>query len=164
MSRQQRHTGSRAILDPPPRRKPLPDPSLTAQELSRTMKSTHSVSAICTLILLTAAAPAFAQYKPRPVNDPATGESYHIEATAGLWFPNIDMAVTSSGTGSLSGLSGTTIGAQTDLGMPDSKTLPVLSLTLRPARSHKFRFSYVPITFDGSATIKRNLDFNGQRY
>jgi len=92
------------------------------------------------------------------------GESYHIEASAGLWFPNIDMSVTSAGTGSLSGLSGTTIGAQTDLGMPDSKTLPLLTLTLRPARSHKFRFAYVPITFDGSAKITRNLDFNGQRY
>jgi len=128
------------------------------------MKSTQQVSAICTLLVFSAAAPALAQYKPRPVNDPATGESYHIEASAGLWFPNADMTVTSAGTGALSGLNGSTIGAQTDLGMPDSKTLPVLTLTLRPAKNHKFRLNFVPIQFEGTATITRNLDFNGQRY
>jgi len=128
------------------------------------MKSSQQLSAICTLLVFSAAAPAFAQYKPRPVNDPATGESYHIEASAGLWFPNADMTVTSAGTGALSGLNGSTIGAQTDLGMPDSKTLPVLTLTLRPAKNHKFRLNFVPIQFEGTATITRNLDFNGQRY
>jgi len=128
------------------------------------MKSTHQLYAFCTLLLIAVAAPARAQYKPRPVNDPATGESYHIEASAGLWFPGADMTVTSAGTGALNGLTGTTIGAQTDLGMPNSKTLPVLTLTLRPAKNHKFRLNFVPIQFDGTSTISRNIDFNGQRY
>jgi hypothetical protein len=128
------------------------------------MKITLRLYAFCTLLVLAAAAPARAQYKPRPVNDPATGESYHIEASAGLWFSGADMSVTSAGTGALSGLGGTTISAQTDLGMPSSKTMPVLTLTLRPAPKHKFRLNFVPISFDGAATITRNLDFNGQRY
>jgi len=128
------------------------------------MKRTLLLSVLCTTVFLLAASPARAQYKPRPVNDPPTGESYHIEASAGLWFPNADMTVTSAGTGALSGLNGSTIGAQTDLGMPDSKTLPVLTLTLRPAKNHKFRLNFVPIQFEGTATITRNLDFNGQRY
>ena len=35
--------------------------------------------------LVLMAAPASAQFKPRPFNDPATGETYHIEGGADLW-------------------------------------------------------------------------------
>ena len=122
------------------------------------------LSVVCTGLFLLAAAPARAQFKPRPLNDPATGESYHIEASAGLWFANSDLTVTSAGTGSLSGLVGSSINAQTDLGMPADQKFPAFTLVLRPAQSHKFRFSYVPISFDGARTITRDIDFNGQRY
>jgi hypothetical protein len=117
-----------------------------------------------TVLTLLAAAPAFAQYRPRPLNDPATGESYHIEASAGLWFPTADMTVTSAGTGGLAGLPGTAINAETDLGMPSDKRLPEFQITLRPARSHKLRMQYIPIQYDGAATLTRSIDFNGQRY
>ena len=128
------------------------------------MKRSLLLSVLCTTVFLLAAAPARAQYKPRPVNDPATGESYFIEASAAFWFSNADLTVTSAGSGALTGLTGTSINAQTDLGMPSSKTFPALKLVLRPAKSHKFRLDYVPISFDGQATITRNIDFNGQRY
>ena len=139
-------------------------PSCRHKELVRTMKSTLLLYISCTLLVFAVAAPARAQYQPRPVSEPATGESYHIEASAGLWFPGAEMTVTSAGSGALSGLAGTTIGAQTDLGMPDSKTLPFLTVTLRPAKNHKFRLNFVPMSFEGTATITRNIDFNGQRY
>jgi len=128
------------------------------------MNRAVSLSVLCTTLILFAAAPARAQYKPRPVNDPATGESYHIEASAGWWFTTADMTVTSSGSGSLTGLAGTAINAQTDLGMPSDKKLPALTLVLRPARSHKFRFSYIPISFEGAKTIAIPINFNGQKY
>jgi hypothetical protein len=114
--------------------------------------------------LLCAAAPASAQFRPRMVNEPATGESYHIEASAGLWFPSADMTVTSGGTGALAGLPGSSINAENDLGMPSSKRLPEFQIVLRPARSHKLRMQYIPIQYDGSATVARDIDFNGQRY
>src|SRR3989442_1056665 len=44
------------------------------------------------------------------------------------------------------------------------KRLPKLQLTLRPARSHKFRLEYLPIKYEASTTLTRNIDFNGQRY
>ena len=94
------------------------------------------LSVVCTGLFLLAAAPARAQFKPRPLNDPATGESYHIEASAGLWFANSDLTVTSAGTGSLSGLVGSSINAQTDLGMPADQKFPAFTLVLRPAQSH----------------------------
>jgi hypothetical protein len=110
--------------------------------------------------LLYTATPCDAQYRPRPLNDPATGESYHIEASAGLWFPTADMTVTSEGLG----IPGSTINAETDLGMPASKRLPEFQITLRPARSHKLRMQFIPIQYDGSATLGRDIVFNGQRY
>ena len=114
--------------------------------------------------ILLAAAPAHAQYKPRPIDNPATGETYHIEGAIGLWFPTADMTVTSGGSGSLAGITGTTISAERDLGMPADKKLPDFELILRPARAHKFRLNYVPIQYDGSATVTRDITFNGQRY
>lgn len=119
---------------------------------------------VCAAVLLVAAAPADAQYRPRPLNDPTTGESYHIEGSVGLWFPTADMSVTSAGTGNLAGLPGSTINAETDLGMPSSNRLPEFQITLRPARSHKLRMQFIPIQYDGSTTLTRSIDFNGQRY
>ena len=43
--------------------------------------------------LLICASPAAAQYKPRPLNDPATGEKWHIEGAADFWFPSAEMVV-----------------------------------------------------------------------
>src|SRR5204863_529047 len=40
-----------------------------------------------TAALLLLASPASAQFVPRPLNDPATGETYHIEGGVGFWFP-----------------------------------------------------------------------------
>ena len=114
-------------------------------------------------VLLTAA-PAFAQYKPRPLNDAATGESYHIEGAVGLWFPAADLGISSSGSGALSPIVGTTLNAETDLGMPTNSHLPDFELVLRPAKRHKFRGAYVPIQYQGSVTLTRDIVFNGQKY
>ena len=43
------------------------------------------------LALVLVAAPARAQYRPRPVSTPSTGESYHIEFGVGLWVPTADI-------------------------------------------------------------------------
>jgi hypothetical protein len=118
---------------------------------------------LCGIALLWAATPASAQFHPRAANEPATGESYHIEASAGMWFPSADMTVMSSGSDHLSGLLGSSINAETDLGMPESKRLPEFQIVLRPARSHKLRMQYIPIQFDGSSTVVRPIDFNGQQ-
>src|SRR4051812_24759355 len=88
------------------------------------------------------AAPATAQYKPQPLNDPATGEKFHIEATAALWFPTADASVSSQSLG----ITGTVIDFKKDLGLQDQR-LPQLGIVLRPARSHKFRMQYIPIKY-----------------
>src|SRR5262245_11077605 len=94
---------------------------------------------LAAILVLGVATPALAQYRPRPLNDPATGESFHIEAGVGYWNPSADMTVASGGSGALSGIAGTDIDAKRDLGFTD-KRLPSFQVLLRPAAAHKFRF------------------------
>jgi hypothetical protein len=105
------------------------------------------------------AGPASAQYQPRTVNDPPTGEKYHIEAGAGFWYPGADITVSSEQLG----IPGSLIDAKRDLGLADQK-FAVLDVELRPARSHKFRFTYIPVTFEQTTTLAQDIIFNGIRY
>ena len=105
------------------------------------------------------AVPARAQYKPRPLNDPATGESYHIEAAADMWYPSITATVASEALG----IEGSQINLKRDLGVVD-KRMSALALVLRPASRHKFRFEYLPIKYDASSTLNQDVIFNGIRY
>ena len=105
------------------------------------------------------ASPAAAQYKPRTLNDPATGEKYHIEAAADFWFPTADMIVSSEQLG----IAGTQINFKNTLGLTDQR-FPVLHLQLRPARSHKFFLHYTPVNYTQTATLTQDVVFNGIRY
>ena len=112
-----------------------------------------------TIVSTLLAAPASAQYQPRPLNDPATGESYHIEGSLSWWRPSSNMSIESEGFG----IPGTIIDFKNDLGIQDG-TFPAWSIMGRPARSHKFRMQYIPIKFEASATLRRSIIFNGQLY
>jgi hypothetical protein len=115
--------------------------------------------AVLALVACAVAAPASAQYKPRPMNDPATGEKYHIEAGAGYWFPNAEIIISSEQLG----IPGSQINVKRDLGLTDQK-FPVLNVELRPARSHKFRFNYIPVEYTQTTTLQQDIVFNGIRY
>lgn len=115
-------------------------------------------SLLSAALVVLAAAPATAQYRPRPLNNPSTPESYHIEAAVDYWFPTADMTISSQSLG----LEGTPINFKTDLGLTDQK-FPALHLQLRAGGS-KFRFEYIPINYSQSATLKQDIVFNGQRY
>ena len=68
-----------------------------------------------------AAAPAAAQFKPPPEGEPVVGELYHIEGSAGLWWPSANILITSSGSGNLAGIVGTGIDLKRDLGLMDKR-------------------------------------------
>ena len=105
------------------------------------------------------AAPAFAQYKPRPLNDPATGERFKIEASADFWRPSTDISLSSEALG----IEGDKIDLKRDLGATDQR-FRALHVVLRPASAHKFRFQYTPIKYTASSTLARDVVFNGIRY
>ena len=111
------------------------------------------------LAFLFVSAPARAQFQPRPVSDPATGEQYHIEGGVGLWFPAAEMQISSTSLG----LPGTLINFKNDLGLTDQR-FPEVHLVLRPAKSHKLRLQYIPLRYAQSATLAADVIFNGQRY
>ena len=111
------------------------------------------------LAFVLSAAPAQAQFRPRPISEPPTGEKYHIEAAAGFWFPTATMIVSSESLG----IVGSTIDFKTDLGLQDKK-LPDLRLVLAPSRRHKLRFELIPIKYEQSTTVRRRIIFNGIAY
>lgn len=118
----------------------------------------YAIAALAS-VLLVAAAPAQAQFKPRPMGEPTLGEDYHVEGGVDLWFPTADIFLTSESLG----IPGTNIDFKNDLGLTDQK-FPALHLQLRPSKRNKLRFQLIPINFSQSATLTRDVVFNGQRY
>lgn len=113
----------------------------------------------CVMALTLSAWRAEAQYVSRQSDDLATGEQFHIEASGGLWSPSTTMTISSEALG----IVGTDINFKTDLGLTD-QTFKELHVVLRPVRQHKFRFQYIPIKFEQSTTLTREVIFQGLRY
>jgi len=109
--------------------------------------------------LVLTASPALAQFRPRTISDPATGESYRIEGSAGFWSPSATMSISSESLG----IAGSTIDFKKDLGLKN-KRFGELHAVLKASRKHKFRFQYIPIKYAQQATINRDIVFNGQLY
>ncbi|MGE0449186.1 MAG: hypothetical protein AB7Q29_06325 [Vicinamibacterales bacterium] len=105
------------------------------------------------------AAPAYAQFTPRSLSDPATGERYHIEGEVNLWAPGADAVISSVGLG----IPGTNINLKNDLGLTDQRMSDV-RLVLRPFKKHKLRFQYTPIQYQQQADLVRDVVFQGQLY
>ena len=109
--------------------------------------------------LALAAAPAAAQYGAPDVSDPATGETYHVEIGGALFNPTPTLMISSEGLG----IPGDEIDFVREFGL-EKQTFRQLRIALRPARKHKFRYEFIPISYEKTATITRSLVFNGQRY
>ena len=127
-------------------------------DMSTSIKGLYYCAALCVAVC-SGAAPASAQNKPATLNDPATGEKYHIEAAASYWFPDAQLVVSSEQLG----IAGSQIDFKRDLGLSDQR-FPSLQLELRPARSHKFQLEYIPVTYTQTATLNQDIVFNGIRY
>jgi hypothetical protein len=124
--------------------------------------NTSVIRVYCWVVLaavLGVASPAAAQYQPRALNDPATGEKYHIEGGADFWFPTADMTIESEQLG----IPGSQIDLKRDLGLVDTR-FRALQVQLRPARRHKLRFEYLPVEYTQTANLKTDIVFNGIRY
>ena len=105
------------------------------------------------------ASTAHAQFVPRQESVPAGGEQYHVEVSGGYWRPATTISVLSEEFG----IPGTTIDFGKDLGLTDGM-FPEFRATLRPARKHKFRAELIPLKYEQSVTISRDLVFQGIKY
>jgi hypothetical protein len=110
------------------------------------------------------APPAEAQYRPLPSSGYGTGsgpkgEPYHVEAAFNLWSPTPDFVISSESLG----IPGTDIDVQADLAIEQAQKFE-FRLVLRPAKKHKFRFHYLPLTYDATTTLKGTIIFNGIKF
>jgi hypothetical protein len=128
--------------------------------MTRMRKTSGRSLYVLTAAALLLAVPAHAQFKPHPMSDPATGETYHIEASAGFWNTSSQMSIASEGLGIL----GSTIDFKNDLGL-ESGSLKELRVVARPGKKHKLRFELIPVDMTQQGhTLTRSIVFNGQRY
>jgi len=122
--------------------------------------ATRLYGALVLAMVVSAATPAFAQFEPRRLEDPATGEKFIVEGSAGFWNPVSTMVFSSAALG----IQGTDIDLKGDLGLTDRR-FGELHLVFRPAKKHKLRLQYIPIKFhQEDHQIAREIVFNGQRY
>jgi hypothetical protein len=105
------------------------------------------------------AAPAWAQYQPRPIVEIPISERYIIEGSGSLWNPNPAMSITSESLGII----GSRIDFVQDLGLQQTR-FRGFKIVFHPGRKHKLRFERVPIDYQQSAVLRRDIVFNGQRY
>ncbi len=114
-----------------------------------------------TLMLAAAAVPAAAQYSAPKLTGGAVGERYHIQASAGLWNPDIMGVIASE----QFGIAGSKIDFVTDLKFQKQR-FSDLRFELRPSKHNKLYAMYIPLTFasPSGATVTRDFVFNGQKY
>jgi hypothetical protein len=117
------------------------------------------IAAACVLITLALPRTAHAQYNAPPLSREATGERYHVELSGTIWNPTLDGVVASEEFG----LAGSDLNLVTDLGFQQTRFNDV-RFVIRPARKHKFRFQYTPLTYTATSTLKRDVVFNGQKF
>ena len=101
---------------------------------------------------------AQAQYRV-PASATAIGEDYHVELSFNFWSPTPTAIVNSEALGIL----GTDVDLVNDLGI-EKQALKDLRIVLRPAKKHRFRINYLPMTYDAESQVKREFVFNGLRY
>jgi hypothetical protein len=123
------------------------------------MRSAVRLFLLIPALILLAAAPSRAQFTPRTLDGPPSGEQFHIEASAGIWMPGTEMTISSEALG----IQGSNIDFKKDLGLTD-QTFREVHVVLRPARKQKLRFQYIPMVYEQEATLTRDVIFQGIRY
>ena len=121
----------------------------------------------CLVLVLLAARPVAAQDKPPlpastavPASSPVVGERYHVEVSAGLWYPapaSIFVA------GDQLGIIGTKIDGVSDLGFVKTR-FGDLRIVVRPATRHKIHVDYAPVRYQAESILTRDVTFNGVTY
>jgi hypothetical protein len=101
---------------------------------------------------------AEAQYRV-PGSADTVGEDYNVEVSFNFWRSTPTAVVSSEALGIL----GSDVDLVSDLGI-EKRTLKDLRVVLRPAKKHRFRINYLPITYLAETQIKREFVFNGLRY
>jgi hypothetical protein len=120
------------------------------------MRTRAAAIFLLSVVVALTASTANAQYSVKGPSDPATGERYHVEIGGFFWNPTPDIVISSESLG----IVGSNIDFVNDLGIEKTR-FKQLRVVLRPARKHKLRFEYTPITYDAVGQLSANIVFNG---
>ncbi len=123
------------------------------------MRTRAAAISVWCLVFGAAAAPAGAQYSVQGPSNPATGERFRVEVGGFLWRPTPDIVIRSESLG----IVGSSIDFVNSLGI-ETSTFKQIRVVLKPARKHKFRFEYTPITYDAEGSLSADVIFNGIRF
>jgi len=125
-----------------------------------TLRATGRLIGAVTIVaaVLIAPAAAFAQFSPPQDQhqSAAIGEKYHVEVSFNFWTPDLLGTISSE----QFGLLGSDISLTTDLGYERTR-FHEFRFVLRPAKKHRFRAQYTPISYMAQSNFKRNIIFNG---
>jgi hypothetical protein len=124
----------------------------------RRLSAWGSVRIVAALIVF-AAAPANGQDTKYTPDNRATGEAWHVEFGVAAWQPPPDIVVSAESLHVV----GSDVSAQRDLGLRTSR-LTLFNVVLRPSTKHKFRASYMPVSYVAQAALSRTIVFKGQTY
>ena len=118
-------------------------------------------AAIVIFVLAALAVPtaARAQYNAPPLSNLAIGERYHVELSGTIWNPTLFGTISSS----QFGIVGDNLDLITDLGF-EQTTFTDLRVVFRPARKHRLRLQYTPISYTAESTLQREIKFNGLKF
>ncbi len=82
-----------------------------------------------------------------------------VTAEGRYWFTDLSSTVNVTG----GGLTGTDINMVKDLGLDSNKGFPEVRVGFNLG-SNRIRYAFVPLKWDGSATLSRTFNFNGQSF
>jgi hypothetical protein len=113
---------------------------------------------VCAALAMVFAGPAIAaaQYNAPSLTSDAIGEAYHIELAGTLWNPAMTGTVSSDQFGQI----GTDLDFVSDLGFEQTR-FKDLRIVFRPARKHRLRLQYTPVSYLGQHELQRTITFNG---
>ena len=119
-----------------------------------------SVTVLALLAVLAAAGAASAQTPP-PAGDNrgGIGEKYWAEFSFTTWKPTLSGSIASD---SLQ-LIGSQINFASDLGLTSSQ-FNDFRIVLHPAKKHRIRFQYTPMSYTGDSVLSRDITFAGRVY
>lgn len=117
------------------------------------------LSSSAVIVALLVPSLAAAQSDAPPASTRPLGERYNIEFGGGLWMPSVSGSIASE----QFDIPASTIDFVNDLGFKKTNFADV-RLVLRPAKKHKFRVQYTPVSYSAESIFSRDISFNGTLY
>jgi len=114
----------------------------------------------CSVLVLLAWGVGISAASAQTSREIVPGEDFHVEFGVLWWRPSPDLMIQ---TGQLASVGINDFEFAREFGIED-KRFSDFRVVLKPARKHKFRVGYVPIRYEQSAVLQRQINFGGRTF